>query len=535
MANLASATISSNHAIYGLEAYVDIDGKKAPIISATIEFALNQIPVANVTIPSGVKFDRAGGQSKEGLLTEQDLQGKKPAKIIVTGAGRPHPAGVNATPSGDATMVLFEGYLVAKNVQFGTNSISTTLTLFHWMYDLDTSSFASGDFVKTSPQDWFDPEPPSGAIDKGTLPLLAENKQPITVRQFKDSDWWQNIMDPVSRAKANQDKWYKFRNSQNLTPNTDLLKALNRMTSNGALTLNAEAKAGIEQSMILANIHQVFARVLMYSYGGSSGFEKLVSLGREFKFMLAPRVTTCLVVPYNPVQKVEYTLTEKEFDFGFSSSNPTVVPRGVIVFGDPNTISAIQPDQTKKDAFFIGQYVPKQSNQSVSGPFFTLKAPDWMHSLVKSGNVLFSGTGPKIGICPDTDPGNGKAPGNTANPVSPPTAFADAFAKACYFDNLFSAKIQEVVCGFRTDIGPGDCILLKGGSSGENVSGSGPNWEKRGMVDSVSYLLSGGDVPKINTIYRLRHVFDKSDIQAFDIVGGVPHPLFGPKPLIPLV
>jgi len=155
--------------------------------------------------------------------------------------------------------------------------------------------------------------------------------------------------------------------------------------------------------------------------------------------------------------------------------------------------------------------------------------------LVTSGNVFFSGQGPKVGICPDTDPGNGKPPGSTTAPHTTPRAFVDAFAKASYFDNLFSAKIQEITCGFRTDIAPGDCILLKGGGSGANVSGGDPNWEKRGMVDTVTYLLSGGDVPKINTVYRLRHVFDKSDIAAFAIGEGTPHPLFGVKPLIPLV
>jgi len=533
MANSSPSTLSSNHAVYGLNAYVDIGGKRAPIISATIEFALNQIPVANVIIPSGIKFDRSGGQSTEGILDTADLQGRKSAKIVITGKGRPHPADVKALPSGDIEeMILFEGYLIAKNVQFGTSSVSTTLTLFHWMSDLDTSSFASGDFAKTSPQDWFDPELPQNPFTN--ISGLYDGGKYIELQNFIKSDWWQEVIYPVSKFRANQKKNNKFRNPNKVTPNSDLIKSINRMQSGGSLALNEKAKANIQKTNIVPSIHEVFVNVLMRDQGGSSGFEKLVSLAREFKFMLAPRVSTCLVVPYNPVKKVDYTLTEKEFSFGFSSGNPTVVPRGVIIFGASKPIGVFNTSQSKVDTFFLGEYIPDQSEES-SGPFFTIKAPAWMHSIVNSQNVIFSGKGPKIGICPDTDPGNGKPPGNNENLVQPPTAFANAFAEAWYFDNLFSARMQEVICGFRTDIGPGDCILLKGDVSGQNVSGASKNWEKRGMVDSVSYLLFGGDAPRINTVYRLRHVFDKSDIEYFKLENGLPHPLFGIKPSITLV
>lgn len=507
--------LNPRHAVYGINAYLKIGNKKTPIVSATIEFSVNQIPMANVTIPAGVLMP-TGKPSDGGLFTEQDLTGKKNAQIIITGKGRPHPNEVDATPKGDLSeTVIFDGYLVAKNIQFNTNGVSATVVLFHWMHDLDSSSFATSDFIKASPQDWFNADPSLEITQVRLAPYRTPGNGAVTDIEFSMKDWWKDILIPGIKYKATQ-PFAKFINQPSNNP--DVLKALDKMS--GTVKLRTEVNAS---QVLLPSIHRYFCDVIMQNQGGSSAFEKLVFLGRTFKFMLAPRVDKCLVIPYNPLGPTKYTLTESEFDFGFSSPNPTVMPRGVILHGAPVNRSIIAlPTTLNIDSYFRGSYVAfSDTNALAVGPFFTMFTPPWMAST----QTIKIDPSSKVVMRPVNNSEGGKI-ATDATPAQLDKEFPNRYAKAVYFETLFAAKLQEIICGFRLDIAPGDCILLKGSQSGQNVPGVAAGWRKRGFVESVTYILSGTPPVRINTVYRLRHVFDKSDIDLFGIGDGLEHPLF---------
>lgn len=516
------ATLNPKHAVYGLKGYLEVEGRRTPIVSATIEFCINQIPVANVIIPAGKEMVRDIVGPPAPLFSEEELTGKKRAKIIITGRGRPHPEGVDATPKGplDAT-VIFDGYLMAKNIQFSTNGVSASVVLFHWLHDLDTSSFATGSFIKASPQDWFNVEPSTEVTEQwGSLYRTPDNGK-IEPIDIKTKDWWSEILKPGMEYKANQ-KFVLFVDPPE--PNTDILKALPNIDGNLKLLDGANT-----DDVIASGIHNKFSRIMMYSEGGSSAFEKLVSLGREFKFMLVPAVDKSLVAPYNPLAPTTVTLTESEFDFGFAAPNPVVIPRGAILYGSPINLTVVATDGANANSaagannsinsFFRGYYIAPLAAKLASGPFFTLLTPEWM----QTSNTIKTDPLKKIKMLSDGDSSKGSAP-NQAEPIEHDQKLPNNYAKAMYFDALFATRIQEVICGFRLDIAPGNCILLKGGSSGQNIPGLASNWEKRGFVESVTYILSGTEPARINTVYRLRHVFDKSDIQLFEIGNGLPHP-----------
>lgn len=526
---MANNDLNPKHAAYSIKAWLVINEKKVPIISGMIEYTLNQIPVAQVIVPSGLKMTPKGGVTED-IFTDEDLKGKLPAKIIVTGVGRPHPVESKATPVGDLKeQVIFDGYLGAKSVQFGVNGVSTSISLFHWLIDLDTASFASGNFTKNAPQDWFTREASRSVMSVLNPFWLAENTE-LAPGDLRTKDWWDDVLQPGMIYRFEQ-KLRGFKDSVNLNPNG--VAALKRITAAGKLKLAPAAITGMDGAIsTFISIKDTLADVVFSAAGGSSAFEKILTIAQTFNLALAPRLNECTLMAYSPTAPVDYTLPESEFDFGPNSSNPAVLPRGAIIHGIANERGIVNPDAGKVDARFLGQFVAP-AQKYTDGPFLTMYCPVWLKSLTThavAGQTFKSG----IGIVPDSNPTGGTGATNVPMPTNS-RALCNAWVKAKYFDSLFSARTQEINCGFRLDIAPGDCISLTG--KRPNVSGLAADgkWAKRGLVDSVTYLLNGGDAPKINTVYRLKHVFDKSDIELFGLTNGQEHPLFHNKEVKPLV
>lgn len=322
----ANPTLASHQAAYGIKLYLVLNDdarQKYPVVSASIEFALNQIPVANVVLPAGKKISNDAESDINNLTINRRVK----AKLVLTGEGTPHPSKLTSKPSPTgnvADLVVFDGYIGAVHYQFSTNSVSSTIVLFHWLHDLDISTVASGDFMKTAPTDWFSAEPNTQSVNN-IEPFLyrlsnAQNKF-LTSSDILALDWWEEIFKPGLYYKATQplNRFVKA-NSSSRAPNMFLVNVLDRLKSENRLRLNDRAKAGLQNSLdTLRQLGSLFTEVIMQGSGGSSAFEKLVSLSREFKFVLAPRVNDCILKEYNPVGNISKTLTADEFDFGGSS------------------------------------------------------------------------------------------------------------------------------------------------------------------------------------------------------------------------
>jgi hypothetical protein len=530
------STVPGSHAVYGLNVFLQVDGKKYPIVSTVIEYTLNQIPVAAVTVPAGVKISKDNEPDINTLPKTRRI----PAKILVSGVGKPHPNGVNALPTSNITdEVLFDGYITAIHNHISVGSVSTTIILFGWLQDLDVSTLASGEFVKATPSDWFSyslsdyvftnsefpyPLGPAAGGSGAGLPKLRET-------HIWERDWWEGIFKPGIEFKISQSLNSFLRLSGVRPINSYVASAINRIFSNGRLTLNAVAAAGIkERTETASSIGKIFTDVIMQAKGGSSAFEKLVSLGREFKFVLAPSIQSTYIIEYNPVAPATHFLKENEFDFGPSTPNPTVVPAAVILHGHNvktrwvTRTTSSGNNSVNVDTSFVGQYPnPIIGTGMATGPFLVVPTPTWMYSF--GGDTSTFNPGKGISISPDTQyrQGNTNSVTPSASAITGFRKFADAYAASTYFDALFSAKTQDVICGFRTDIDPGDCLHLE---FNKNVSGK--KFEKRGIVNSVVYSLSGGDSPRVTTTYKLRHVLDSDEANYFgiDIIKGIPHPLF---------
>lgn len=531
MATPPSGSIPNSHAVYGVQLFLKIKGVKYPVVSATIENTLNQIPVASVTVPVGLKISKDNEADINGL----SIQERTKAEIVMSASGKPHPTGVSVAYSKNNIVdeVIFEGYVIAVHNHVSVQSVSTTLVIFNWSDDLDISTLAFGDFAKIAPNDWFteNDAPETGAAFQFPFPLASG----VWLRKddIVSKNWWSDIITPGVIYKTERPA-HKFVNtSASRLPNNLVRAPFTSGKIIGRLILNSKAREAIKSNdRILENIGYALTSVIMGSAGGSSVFEKIVSLAKEFRFMLThswnPRLTNphhARVFPYNPVRGVTVELTDKEFDFGPGAPNPTAVPAALMLYSN----KAINPymlvgNQKQLDAGFIGQYPPASAVASrgvATGPFLTMPVPSWMEEGLP-GPYLFDQASKGLII----SPAGSKNSSQPQTPSSPPVAgtnFADLYAQALYFDALFAARTQDIVCGYRRDINPGDVIAV---SFRKNIKNT--KIRKRGMVNSVIMTFSAGERATVNVTYKLKHVFDEGETRyfGFDFYTGIPHPIF---------
>lgn len=511
--------IHPTHAAYKLDVLLEVNGKSVPVVEAVVEFVLNQIPIARVVVPSGATFNNPSAAGGNQLLDPVDLTGRKPAQLRIKGKGKPHPDGSKATPYyGLYDDYLFDGYVLSSSADFSTNGVATTVVLIHWMYDLDLASFACGDFDKAAPDSWFSVQNSSLVNPDHPNPVwLSDNSADIVPdTAYLSKDWWEDIIKPAAKYKASL-PLRRFRTSTIPSNNEASIAAMERLTSKNKLKLNDAAQTSLQSCPYVQNaINETVGSVLFTGEGGTTAFEKFTYLLSVFGCVLAPRVDECLVMSYNPLASVDIVIPDSECDFGGGSANPAILPVGAIMYGGGNCIALANVDKSIVENNFLGQYVASNLQGKVDGgPFIVFPTPAFL-SDIKSSQIQDGQFKSKVGILPTTSVSSGKT---NAPQTSLPDGFANEVAKSHYFTKVFSSKTQDVMCGFRLDVAPGDCIkVIKSPNSdaGANVSGLAKSWVKRGIVESVTYTLSAAS-NRINTTYRLRHMLEKQDIEMFGV------------------
>ena len=512
-------SIHNTHAAYKIKLTLELDGKVVPVVDATIEFVLNQIPIAKVVIPSGATFNNksAGAVPGPEILTPQDLQGKKTAKLRLNGKGKPHASGSKATPyPGTYDGVIFDGYVLSTTADFSTTGVATTVVLAHWMYDLDSASFSCGDFDKTAPDDWFAVEGYGLTEKSNVVAVKTGEKDLVPNTAYLSKDWWDDIIRPAAIYKAGLPLRH-FLNNTAPSNNEAAIAAMQRLTSKGKLKLNGTASSALSSCGEVQNsINTMIGYSIFTGQGGSTAFEKFVSLLSGFGVVLAPRVDEVLVMAYNPLAAVDIEIPDSECDFGSSSANAAQLPVGAIMYGGglPTQLAAL--DKSKVESSFVGSYTAEALVGSVdAGPFTVFPTPDYLNT-IKAAQVPSGQFNSKVGIVPVSNSTQGKT---TTTQTLLPKEFANEVAKSYYYSKVFSTKTQDVICGFRLDVAPGDCVKIfqtPNAVAGSNVSGLAKNWSKRGIVESVTHTLSASS-NRINTSYRLRHVMEKQDMDLFKV------------------
>ena len=500
-----------------VKAYLDVSGVRIPIVDATLEFVVNQIPIARIQIPAGVKMKDQTPVN----LAQAALQAKAPAQVVVICEGF---TGGNFGKSNGTPIsfeeIVFDGYVLAYSTQVSTVGVSTSIVLIHWLYDTDMASFASGDFDKNVPSDWFAAE--YAALQTPDSPNAVKKPggqtggTPVEPTEYLDSDWWEDIIKPALIFKAEQ-PLTRFTGTPP-SNNNDAIAAIRRVKSaHPGLKLNGTAKAALQANPnVLRQINEKIGTVIATGEGGASAFEKMVSIASMFNCVIVPTVNDCYIEPHQLNTGV--TVALPSFDLGASAPNPGLIPAGCIIYGDPNPATLANDSSTKVvDTRFIGQFIPENVPKAV-GPFVVSSLPDYM-SGVLTVRIPDGGFKSKVGMVPL---------GAGTTPPTPPTApasselinFADLIARSHYFNRLYASRAQDVICPLSFKGRPNALALVNPNqtqSSGViNFSDTllGGKIDKTGLVEAMIISLSAS-ANRVNTTYRIRNVFEREDQNLF--------------------
>jgi hypothetical protein len=511
--------IPRNATIHQLQMWLRLDNvdRRIPVVSATVEYVLNQIPSATVKVPSGITANLSG---KEVLLSPEDLQGRQGARIYVEGlAGDPHPSGVKLEPGIDSYFkVLFDGYLQSASVSVGVGATSTVISLTGKLSDLDITAFGSGDFDRSTPSDWFTSRTRRNATSG--LQLSRGNNDYVGVTEYQSKDWWKDIFQPsmISAATA---PLANFFGGESVPSNNEVLEdALNSVESNGLVLLGGAGTA-LGVAGVSEQLHNQFTRMIVAGEGGATALEKILLLFSPFGVVLAPRIEGAEVMPYRPVGSTDLTIDAAAFDLGASSPNSVRLPIGTIMYGGQGQVSVVKEvaTETTIETSFVGQYnlnVPSGSREAYGG-WLVIPSPPYLYNTLLPGvsRLKFDQTQGMAPLQQDPD--------NFVGPPEPPDAIAtdvkplgDALAKQAYFNTVYSSKTQDIVLGFALDFAPG--MRLKYNFPANKISGLNSSNSCVGVVESVTYNFSA-ESAVVNTILRMRHVMNDADVKLFDELG----------------
>lgn len=517
----APGYIPRNATIHQLKVFLDVgDLENIPVVSAMVEYVLNQIPSATVKIPSGITADLQGN---EVLLKPEDLQGRRPATLWVEGlGGDPHPQGVKLRPDSPGYLeVLFTGYVQSASVSVSTGGSSTVISLVGQLSDLDITAFGSGDFDRSTPSDWFTPRSKRNVEGDGGLVLYrAPNAgDRVGTDEYLSKDWWSQILRPAMITAATS-PLANFFGGQSVPANNAVVEARLRDVATGGLKPLASVRSALGVNGVLTQLHQQFTRIVVAGEGGATAFEKIMLLFSPFGVVLAPRIHGAELMPYRPVGAVDMELTPEMFDLGAASPNPVRLPIGVLLYGGSGrvNVATVPQDRTKIETSFVGQYnlKPSAGGSDSYGGWLVIPTPPYLYNTMLPGLYSY-GFDSTQGIVPLTqDP-------SFVGPPAPPDAaqqsvkpLGDALAKQAYFNTVYSAKTQDVVLGFSLDFAPG--MRLKYTFPANKISGLNPSNSCVGIVESVTYNFSAENAV-VNTILRMRHVMNDADVKLFDDLG----------------
>ena len=516
-------TYKGPNAVLQLTVSLYIGGASYPVVSAIVEYALNQIPVARVQLPAGMDVD-----GKFVDMTQILGSADSDCSLVVSGEGLASILSggtfTKSYPEKTFSVELFKGRLLSYSASISTTGASIDVVLVDKLYGLDSSSFASGDFDKSAPDDWFTLDETVIANKAGGV--IMSTGQRLEDVDFVNKDWWSGIIQPAMIYKAGL-PLSKFTDK----PPANTANAIEQLKAiKGSLTLTTVAKEALQNSSaVQRNINGAIGNIILTGEGGSSAFEKLLSIATMFGCVIVPcSPGNVFIVPYSCMYAVrstpQVTINRDVLDFGSKTPNPVIISSGIVLVGSGTETTKASDVPPTINTGFVGKYVIDKLPGLQLGPLMVERIPEYLTGIVMDNIRTDSGTLEKklsITSLSSTPP---------VGPPSPPTGpskankYADLFAQMRYFTRLYEANTQDVLAGFRLDITPGLTLRVF------HIDSDGANQHDCiGVVESVSYVFSQS---RISTSCRLRHALGKVEVDAFKgLSSSLYHTLF--KPWVP--
>jgi hypothetical protein len=502
--------------------WLEIKNTVIPVASAQLDFELNAIPQAIVTIPLG----REGytGELSPAHGSVISLAEPTDAKLVAKLSPR---FGVDKNLNlPNEKFVLFEGEILGFGLEKNMDppAVNLVLMLRHWLSLLDYSSIFSRWGHPANPAQYNAAAVPpiDGAGVAGYLgPYDAEGH---LSQANIEKDIWDSALKPFLlsltkkdglRIPEQADAGGDATGDNNALPNTVAEAALKRIKSYPSLALNLSTQEPLGEAIQedLGNMlgRDINMRAQAQTLLSGSTFWSLIVgiMAAEYMFAVVPRINDAKVIPFMPALRTVFKKIPADEVFGCRASGE--LPRPIRAFGILSTIQTHTYRPIANVAPFLvgGWFAVKDRKQGI---IRIENAPRWAVNLRGAPRYTKNSAGAF---------GKGKATADQPDAVGPPDPkvieeqqaqakasqiFLSRYARARLVHEHGAARQGTFTGPFRLDIAPGTSLAWEGTTDlFTNAKTDRMATTFYGTVLRVSLMLSA-EPPQAWTTFHLSHV-----------------------------
>lgn len=530
------------------------------VVKFAADWELNSIPTATLSLALGRRMDT--GAPSTAHAAADVLKQKQQALVYLNCTQRGilnqllGLVGLSDLPN---SAVVFDGLVSGFGERRSTSGAEFTISLEHWLANLNYSSAISSSIHPASPADLAfpciaglaDPDNPNSPTGAGLIGMTAAAEIMTPTAVLGDlwgqalKKWFQRL----ASTNALTDVTFAGAAAQlaevtnNTGPNSPALSALSRMEPTGLLgnTYSAGVKlslnsTGIEAALLTllaGNIQQELASQTIAGVAASTLWDILVQAGAQYMFSVVPRISSALVVPTMPVYRTDFKrIYASEYAYGELNGEVPRTLRTIGIFtGKLGEANAVFSDGTPNSYAATGIGGTYTSPNAPQGQILLRTAPAWLSENVPAYLDGTDATGElavlrKSGVAPTKVVLVGP-PANVPTAATQVTSLKlslDRFAQALYGTEVLRHRSGWLTGKLRLDIAPGSIVSIE--VPGEQFLGIDDTLGgiMYALVTRVSIMIDA-QAQRAETTFHLAHIRTQAENQ-MDGLTVTAHPLW---------
>ena len=470
------------------------------VTSFTVTYAVNQIPVGQMTLALGREAVTGAKATIHGQA--EKLHNKLKVEIFLK--------------IGRDEKKVFNGYTSGAPYNRDYDSASFSIGLIGWLDDLMNSSAMSDLFAVGTPSDFF--ASASSSVSGAALFAACAAGEELT---SVESDVWGAIKDATEvmctkglltalgdSAASGGGTVRPLGHDQNTTA----VDALSKFTGD-TLAL------AVTSSRLKDSIKLHVGDVLFSLEGGDTVWSKIMALASHYGFAIVPMVDEAKAVAYVPFLKsteITKEIKANEYEGLKWSSYSRDEIRGAVLLGAGASITNVIDGVAKGQKKTTARYVLEEEGQLFIG-----YAPRWLSGDVAAETWTPKTTGQGAQGVRATGAGGsgggGKTENEDFNDMKASETIGEKYAQYVYLLNALAGRNAQVAGKVRFDICPGTPVKVETG--GTDIYGS------KYLFGSVRAVTISAETrsPRVATLFAIDHYHVESE----DDTAADGHPLYG--------
>lgn len=478
----------------------DIDGTIfEDVVSFSATYKLNDIPKASLVVAVG--YEARSNRKKKATIHDAKKNIRARAPVTVTLTMLTATAG-DASKVESGTFVIFKGIVAGLGYERAYNSANYTISLLHWLDDMNNSSALNGNWFPGAPHAMATNaafyaltmnEGTAGSDEYSTVPAIDSNGTVIT-KENAEEDFWDKVIKKLFTTICK----YTLPDDG---PNDAAIAALDKIDAPVPLALDL---GGLNSENIKLSIRHALTKESLDSFAYTSFWGKLVGdYAAQFFFAVSPGAERARVIPF--FAGLQWSAAESkggvhikgdEYHYATLNANMSQFVEAVMVFwpqnGDPMLGTGGETQGFDDFSFPVAAYPPEPKNREKGLRLFK-EPPQWLASV--SPWPIYSGASTGV---------KGKAPGDCMAPgegeenpppkwLPPPRAnnefknsgICERLARHWFKSEVLSQRYGELQGKLRFDISPGTTVKID-----MPINEIGDDGSMIGFVSSVSFSIN---------------------------------------------